>query len=157
MDSNRRDQRGFVLIGMLLVMVMVMGASALMLRQAEFEQQQAAHFIRYMRARTAAEAGVDRVLSQVAAGQAVRGRITASGNLGDVYASTFEAVAQPLPEGVTLPGWNIPSASTTFLIESVGRTTYLGEDSIQQRVITVVDNRQAVPRVLLWAIETPSE
>lgn len=152
------QEKGFIFIGVFFVMIALIAACGLLISSAQTEQHQAANFVRVLRARTAAESGVDALLNKLAPASAFatdwKDQVQ-----GDVGAAHYEASATPFNPAryLALPGAQNLGLGSIIEIVSTGQTQGLKNTAIKQRITAIVDNGPQKPRVLMWMIETPAE
>lgn len=156
--NHRNQQKGFIFIGVFFVMIALIAACGLLISSAQAEQHHAANLVRILRARTAAESGVDALLNKLAPASAfpAEWRDSAQGELG---AARYEAIATPFNPAryQALPGAQNLGLGSIIEIVSTGQTQGLKGSAIKQRITAIVDNGPQKPRVILWMVETPTE
>ncbi len=156
--DHRIQEKGFIFIGVFFVMIALIAACGLLISSAQTEQHQAANLVRVLRARTAAESGVDALLSKLAPASAFAAGWSEKAQ-GDVGAARYEASATPFnpAQYQALPGAQNLGLGSIIEIVSTGQTQGLKGSAIKQRITAIVDNGPQKPRVILWMIETPAE
>lgn len=159
MMKNQNREKGFVFLAVLFVMVSLVAISGILVAAAQSQQTAAANFVRSTRARIAADAGIDALLSRIAPGSVAAPGWTESVE-GELEKARFEAKAVPYDPSryASIPGAANITGGSVFEITSTGRVQGAGGGEIKQAVTAVIDNSDPLkPRVLLWLAETPSE
>lgn len=151
----RPTEGGFVFLSALIIMVILGAVCAVLISEAQFEQQNAARFARSLHARTVAESGVDLFVNRIEAGAPLPpgGLPAFPGAIGD---ATYVVQASRLdPQRYAALLRNATPSATLMEIHSRGGVPGPGGRLVEQSVTAVIDNRPSRPRVLLWCYESP--